>query len=165
MDLGLPSEIASAVGPVFEVLPLDEAMAALVPSGPASRDAVATVGEAVNSPALSGLPAVQSGLWLYVDELDRSHDISQGLHDPTGSFWHAMMHRREGDFWNSKYWYRNAGHHPAMEDAQLVGAGYEPYGFVDAVEQVHAGLSDVPADLVQIQRLEWAALFSWCARR
>src|SRR5208282_3154263 len=46
--------------------------------------------------------AMLAGLWLWHDGLDESHRISQGLSSPAGSFWHAIMHRREGDFSNSK---------------------------------------------------------------
>ena len=42
--------------------------------------------------------AVLAGLWLWHDWLDESHTISQALPSPAGSFWHAIMHRREGDF-------------------------------------------------------------------
>src|SRR4051794_12932746 len=40
--------------------------------------------------------AMLAGLWLYHDWLDSSHTISQALPSATGSFWHAIMHRREG---------------------------------------------------------------------
>jgi len=59
--------------------------------------------------------ALLSGLWLRHDWLDQSHRISQSLENPTGSFWHAIMHRREGDFSNSKYWYRRASSHPLLK--------------------------------------------------
>src|SRR4051794_25421628 len=65
--------------------------------------------------------AMLAGLWLYHDFLDESHRISQDLHSPTGSFWHAVMHRREGDFSNAKYWYARCRHHPAL--AQIAAAG------------------------------------------
>src|SRR5690348_16418541 len=45
--------------------------------------------------------AMLAGLWLWHDWLDESHRISQSLSSATGSFWHAIMHRREGDFSNS----------------------------------------------------------------
>ncbi len=47
--------------------------------------------------------ACLAGLWLYHDFLDESHRISQELHTTTGSYWHALMHRREPDFDNPKY--------------------------------------------------------------
>src|SRR5688500_4990238 len=50
--------------------------------------------------------ACMAGLWLYHDFLDESHAISQDLHTVEGSYWHAIMHRREPDAWNSKYWFR-----------------------------------------------------------
>src|SRR5262245_25728404 len=40
--------------------------------------------------------AMLSGLWLRHDWLDQSHTISQGIENSTGSWWHAIMHRREG---------------------------------------------------------------------
>src|SRR5262245_28830658 len=55
-----------------------------------------------------------AGLWLWHDFLDESHSISQDLSITEGSWWHAMMHRREGDFWNSKYWLRRVGRHAAF---------------------------------------------------
>src|SRR5690242_7660141 len=41
--------------------------------------------------------ACLAGLWLWFDALDESHVISQALVSNTGSFWHAIMHRREAD--------------------------------------------------------------------
>ena len=57
--------------------------------------------------------AALSGLWLWHDFLDASHTISQAIDTADGSLWHAIMHRREGDFSNAKYWYRKVGEHPA----------------------------------------------------
>ena len=131
-----------------------EAMARLVPVGGASDELVSLVEGLCSGPPLAGRDELKAGLWLYVDELDRSHDYSQSIHTPTGSYWHAIMHRREGDFPNSKYWYRNAGSHPAM-------SGMDPYRFVDRVAR--AGGDD--AELVAQQREEWRALFEWCAGR
>ena len=52
---------------------------------------------------------VESGLWLLAGELDRSHTISQSFESADGSYWHGIMHRREGDYGNSKYWFRRVG--------------------------------------------------------
>ena len=56
--------------------------------------------------------AMEAGLWLWIDELDRSHKSSQSREgDRTCDAWHAVMHRREGDFGNAKYWVRRVGEH------------------------------------------------------
>ena len=56
--------------------------------------------------------AVKSALLLWNDALDDSHDISQGVSSKTGSYWHGIMHRREPDYSNSKYWFARVGNHP-----------------------------------------------------
>ena len=56
--------------------------------------------------------AVKSALLLWNDALDDSHDISQGVGSKTGSYWHGIMHRREPDYSNSKYWFARVGSHP-----------------------------------------------------
>ncbi len=57
-----------------------------------------------------------AGLWLLAGNLDESHQISQSIESPEGSFWHGIMHRREGDFWNAKYWFRRVGRHPVLSE-------------------------------------------------
>ena len=56
--------------------------------------------------------AIKSGLLLWNDALDESHEISQTLGNETGSYWHGLMHRREPDYSNSKYWFGRVGDHP-----------------------------------------------------
>jgi len=99
---------------------------------------------------------IAAALWLYIDELDRSHQISQQISTPTGSFWHGIMHRREGDFPNSHYWFRKAGEHPAMTGI----TGYDPHQFIDAVA-ADGGRNN--PELVALQRQEWFVLFEWIA--
>ncbi|HZL35630.1 MAG TPA: hypothetical protein VFC78_10000 [Tepidisphaeraceae bacterium] len=126
--------------------------------------------------------ALLAGLWLWHDALHECHLIVQDLIGPTGSFWHAIMHRREGDFSNAKYWYARCADHRALRlvsamaldavgretsDPQLlhiVSGEYNPESFVDLVEEI-AEVPDDPrhAAAVRIQQIEWEALFHHCA--
>ena len=125
----------------------------LLPRSGASKEAHRLAAVAVET---ISEPALRAGIWLYVDDLDQSHRVSQTVHTPTGSYWHAIMHRREGDFGNSKYWLRQAGAHPVWSEIE----GYDPVRFVDEVARYH---EENPAALVETQRNEWWALFNWCA--
>lgn len=41
---------------------------------------------------------------------DGSHKIAQDYSDSTANWIHAVLHKIEGDVWNSRYWYaRTAG--------------------------------------------------------
>ncbi|QDU58598.1 hypothetical protein [Aeoliella mucimassa] len=120
--------------------------------------------------------ACLSGVWLLYDYLDDSHNISQGISGPTGSFWHGIMHRREGDFSNAKYWFRNVGYHPVYEPLarvaeqladQFDAAGVLPAGnwdamaFVDACQQ--AVRRNTHAEFCRaVQQAEWELLFDHC---
>ena len=67
--------------------------------------------------------ACLAGLWLRFDFLDESHSISQEIKTPTGSFWHGILHRREPDFDNAKYWFHRVGEHPVF--APLCAAAWK----------------------------------------
>jgi len=98
------------------------------------------------------------GLLLLSGQLDASHEISQSIHSPEGSFWHGIMHRREGDFWNAKYWFRKVGKHPVL--AHLAETKYgDGSVFVDRVEQaIQSHTPDLQA-CRELQWKEWQALF------
>jgi hypothetical protein len=111
--------------------------------------------------------ACLAGLWLYHDFLDESHAISQDIATADGSFWHAIMHRREPDAWNSKYWWRRVGNHPvfaqlAGEAARLGWRAWDPAAFVDACEQERGSGSEREELLRTVQRVERELLFAWC---
>src|SRR5437764_13932865 len=54
---------------------------------------------------------IRSAVLLWHDDLDESHTISQSIENAEGSYLHAIMHRREPDYGNSKYWFRRVGRH------------------------------------------------------
>jgi hypothetical protein len=56
---------------------------------------------------------------------DKSHNIAQDYGDDTANWIHAVLHKIEGDEWNSKYWY-----------ARTHGKSYED--FSDAREELIA---------------------------
>jgi hypothetical protein len=127
--------------------------------------------------------AMLAGLWLYFDWLEPSHRISQDLPGATGAFWHAILHRRDGDFSNSKYWYARCRNHPILPAIganvsrivnempadksllRLITPGWNPDAFVDFVEQIHTQSNDPRYTLgVAIQKIEWQMLFDHCTR-
>lgn len=154
----LPESLAPLIKPLFDTLPIDSAMSQLVVSSPAGGQAFEQVKRITTHGEIRKRPALGAGLWLYVDDLERSHGLCQAIKDSTGSFWHGIMHRREGDFSNSHYWFRNTGEHAAM----VAIHDYDPHHFIDDVERAHQGSGDVET-LVELQRREWSALMQWCA--
>lgn len=67
----------------------------------------------------SEVTAVEAGWLQFVDDLDASHQCSQSIEGAgrhqSGDYWHAIMHRREPDYANSQYWFRQFGRHPVYE--------------------------------------------------
>ena len=151
--LDLPQSVLAVLEPLFERLPLDQALTQLVVQEPLSNDLTELVEKLVTDPAIAKRPALVSTLWLYVDELDRSHTLSQSMHTATGSYLHGIMHRREGDFSNSHYWMYQAGSHPVLSQID----GYDPHQFIDDVQA-----NPTSTKLAQLQREEWVALVNYC---
>jgi hypothetical protein len=128
--------------------------------------------------------ACLAGLWLRFDFLDESHSVGQEIKNSTGSFWHGIMHRREPDYDNAKYWFHRVGEHPVFAPlcaaAKKVSAGtnnadpaasflktqsqWDPFRFIDLVATVARGKSTSEQLCREIQRLEWEMLFDFCYR-
>ena len=124
-----------------------------------------------------------AGAWLLHDFLDESHAISQGVETSSGSFWHAVMHRREGDFSNAKYWFRRVGTHEvldelgahvtalaadapsrALADRIAPASRFDPYAMVDACQSAIRQAGAAEAICRQVQQAEWEQLFTHCYR-
>ena len=58
------------------------------------------------------LARLRATAYLHHDHADQAHDLVQDMPDADGALLHGILHRREPDFWNSKYWFRHAENHP-----------------------------------------------------
>jgi hypothetical protein len=175
-------------GPVFEPLLAIDRNRALGVGRPdaAARKPLqqATLATAFGSSRLVDLDMARcclAGVWLLHDYLNESHVISQEIETSSGSFWHGVMHRREGDFSNAKYWFRHVGRHDVLDelsprlrsladvphakqiDSLAPGGAFDPYRLVDACQAAVRSGDD--AFCRQVQQLEWELLFDYCFRR
>ena len=128
--------------------------------------------------------ACLAGVWLSHDYLNESHEISQKVGTSTGSYWHGLMHRREPDFSNAKYWFRQIGKHLVFAGVQdavskcvavskldepatylVAQASWDPFAFIDLCEACLAGRSANEMLCRKIQQREWEILFNYCFRQ
>ena len=65
----------------------------------------------------------RAGLLLAAGGWDEAHRIVQELDTPEAQYWHAIVHRREPDSSNAKYWFRQVGHHPVMDQLLSILSG------------------------------------------
>lgn len=128
----------------------------------------------------------RSALLLHHDCLDESHEISQEDGSATGSYLHGVMHRREPDFGNAKYWFRRVGKHaietdlsskmrwiadlPEFSDEKTVRSfatkpAWDAFAFVDLCEKGYREGGLVADFARQVAREEWRLLFDYCFRR
>jgi hypothetical protein len=121
--------------------------------------------------ALDAPPPVRSALHLWNDSLDRCHALAQDIEDATGGYLHGLMHRREPDYPNAKYWFRRVGRHPLFPDVlreagaveALKGDAWDPFRMVDLCEQA-AGDPVLEMALREVQAREIALLAGSCLR-
>lgn len=125
-----------------------------------------------------------SAVWLLYDFLEESHRRSQRVDTESGSYWHGIMHRREPDYPNAKYWFRRVGDHPIYPELRKAArqlareadvddtiaplqtqTQWDPFMFIDMVEAVEERRSHNAKLLQQIQQYEWERLFDYCYRQ
>jgi len=114
---------------------------------------------------------------LWHDAHDAAHALCQAHEgDPNCDYVHALLHRREGDFENAKYWFREVGLHSVYDlvahsaQAQavpgcVVRGTWQPAAMVDACatairRKYDAGNS---APILALQRTEFSILAGYLA--
>lgn len=109
------------------------ALPALVPGPPRLPDELRVAIDELTLSSTSSsedVVATRAGLFQIHGDLERSHELAQSIEGwgqhANGDYWHAIMHRREPDYGNSKYWFRRVGQHPIF--AQLADEATEILG-------------------------------------
>ncbi len=119
--------------------------------------------------------SLKAGLLQIHDYLEESHSCSQSVQHQgrhkASDYWHGIMHRREPDYSNAKYWFRNVGSHPIFADVAIAAAelkpndtpgwdhklklssGWDPFAFIDLCQECNRSGN--------LQLVEWAENIQW----
>ena len=165
-----------------ELLAEEDLLLRLRPTEPGSPVDVRRIREAEESELTGGAVLadvnyprlIRAALFYAYDAIDESHRIVQDLVSGHASYWHGMLHRREGDFENARYWFRRTGrlgvfaemHGRAAEVSPLMGRqmDWDPYVFVGQCEQARFGGDIDQKELVALQRIEFEVMFGYLWR-
>jgi hypothetical protein len=155
----------------------------LFPSEPLNWEWSSKIREASDETISGGAPIRDAGMFALVrgallcaaDALDPAHRIFQEDSTSLGSYWHGIMHRREGDFENARHWFRTAGQLPSFGKMQQAAGPesptmarqetWDPYLFTGMCEQAKFGAHEMTAECVALQRAEFEVLFDYCWRQ
>ena len=126
-------------------------------------------------PAGAPCALVRAGLFYYHNALEDSHKQAQTLEGDTAAYWHGMVHRREGDFDNARYWMRRAGEQPVFQEmhgrasdaAPNMGrqGSWDPFLFITLCEQYRYGETEYKKEIGYLQRVEFAVMFDYVWRK
>ena len=110
-----------------------------------------------------------------LDDLKGCHHFFQDTASDLVGYWHGMMHRREADFDNSRYWFRRSGtlpffdilHRRASEISSEFAKqhSWDPYLFTGQCEQHRFGADSDTDELLKVQRAEFDVVFDYSWRQ
>ena len=169
MTMGIPKDISA----IFDFPPMPSL-------GPEPREAVLSINqckktttEALQNSDITGTEEnlILSAALLWHDYLDESHTISQSIHTQDGSYLHGIMHRREPDYSNAKYWFGKTGSYPGYDMlsvkaetildktslSNLAEGRWDPFRMVDSVRQAKHGTCEYEL-LQKVQQAEFQTL-------
>ena len=139
---------------LFAVQPLHSSFKNLV----APRGALPGMRHAVDHAlgAAEGDPCLVAAAYVYADDLVAAHKKIYDMEDNhEAAYWHGIIHRREGDFWNANYWFRLAGSLPAQ-------FGIDAIALTERAQAFHSSGSAVPSeDLLDDVRKEFRMLVQY----
>ena len=134
------------------------------------------IGQQGASPAFTGRIAsipcdeeLRAGLYFINGDWHAAHQASQSVDTQSGCHWHALVHRHEPDYPNSKYWLRRVGQSPLYPElaryadklgqAALVteNGAWDPFAFTDCfADPAHREWAR------QLDQLETNLLMQYC---
>ncbi len=118
---------------------------------------------------------VRGALFCAADALGAAHRIFQDDASDIGSYWHGVLHRREADFDNARYWFRRAGKLPISDRMHAAAAPVSPtmakqnlwdaYLLTGMCEQAKFGDAEAAPECLRLQRIEFDELLDFCWRK
>lgn len=144
----MPSSITSLYSPLFQTFPIEAVLGETLIYGPKDRELLNLASEAVCQIKVARNQLLVAGIWLYAGDLNAAHSLVQDMTSDSANWWHAILHRMEGDYTNSRYWYRQSESHPARKES------------TDADSILDWAESSDPR-CIDAQRKEWMLLMDW----
>ena len=111
---------------------------------------------------------VQAALHLLNDDLDSAHNLVQKEEgNQTADYLHMLVHRREGDWFNTGYWVRRVGTHPiyaTLSAAMASASPWDPSNMVALCRQASQSKTDSAEEIARLSAWENAEAVGWCVR-